>query len=75
MLPPPPATERSGAHMNIKILPIIIAALLGVIIGMITALLAKVQGAHAVRAIRDAGVGFVGTVTVTVLLIDHLDLL
>ncbi|MGW4325968.1 hypothetical protein ACWEKR_08770 [Nocardia sp. NPDC004573] len=61
--------------MSIKILLIVIAVLLGVIIGMVTALLAKVQGAHAARAIRDAGVGFVGTVTLTALLMDHLDLL
>ncbi|MFI9509027.1 hypothetical protein [Nocardia sp. NPDC052566] len=61
--------------MSTKILLIAIAVLLGIIIGMVTAFLAKAQGIHAARAIRDAGVGFAGTVTITVLLMDHLDVL
>lgn len=58
--------------MTIKLLVIAIAVLLGVVVGIVAALLTKVQGAHIARAIRDGGVGFVGTVTLTMILLDHL---
>ncbi|WP_406266581.1 hypothetical protein OH799_20530 [Nocardia sp. NBC_00881] len=58
-----------------KILLITISVLLGIIIGIITALLAHARGAHPAAAIRDGGVGFAGTVGLTILLLSHLDAL
>jgi hypothetical protein len=59
----------------IKLLWLTVAILLGIIFGMITALLAAARGAHITLAIRDGGVGFASTVTVTVLLFAHLGVL
>jgi len=58
--------------MSIRILLVVIAVLLGVITAMVAVLLAKGQGAHPARALRDAGMGFVSTVTVTVFLMKWL---
>ncbi|MEU7765031.1 hypothetical protein AB0B25_07905 [Nocardia sp. NPDC049190] len=58
-----------------KSLLITIAVLLGIISGILTALLAHSRGAHPAAAIRDGGVGFAGTVGLTILLLDHLGVL
>lgn len=60
---------------TIKVLLITIAVLLGVIVGIITGLLAHTRGAHHAAAIRDGGVGFAGTTTLTVLLLSSLNAL
>ncbi|WP_067470334.1 hypothetical protein [Nocardia amamiensis] len=56
----------------LKALLLTIAVLFGIIIGIVTGLLAHARGAHLAAAIREGGVGFAGTVTLTVLLLAHL---
>lgn len=76
---PPRDQGRQPSSMSvtstIKILLLTIAVLLGVIIGILTGLLAHLRGAHLAAAIRDGGVGFAGTTTLTVLLLSSLDAL
>ncbi|WP_174184822.1 hypothetical protein [Nocardia barduliensis] len=59
-------------YSTTRALLLAIALLLGTIVGIATALLARTRGAHLAVAIREGAVGFAGTVTLTVLLLTHL---
>ncbi|MBB5916820.1 hypothetical protein BJY24_005732 [Nocardia transvalensis] len=59
----------------VKTLILLVAILIGLNVGIATAWLAQVRGAHVALAIRDGGVAFAGAVTLTVLLLAHLGLL
>ena len=60
---------------NIRILLILLAILIGVVVGLVTGMLSKASGAKLPSAIRDAGIAFGGTVTLTILILKALGLL
>ncbi len=63
------------SNPSIKGLLLAVTILLGIIVGIIAAWLAIAREAHIAIAVRDGGVGFAGTVTLSVLLLSHLEAL
>ncbi|MEV7388666.1 hypothetical protein [Streptomyces sp. NPDC091215] len=63
-----------GRSIEVRVLLIGLAVLLGVIVGMTAGLLAWLSGSSALVAIRHGGVAFGGTVTLSILVMTTLDL-
>jgi len=61
--------------MVIRTLLLAVAVLMGVIVGLAASILARVGGKSLPVAIRDGGVAFGGTVTLTVVIMTALKLL
>ncbi|MER5482351.1 hypothetical protein ACWGVR_02165 [Streptomyces xanthophaeus] len=64
-----------GRSIEVRVLLMGLAVMLGVIVGMTAGLLAWLGGSSTPVAIRHGGVGFGGTVTLAILIMTALGLL
>lgn len=55
-----------------RVLLVIISILLGIIVGLITGILAAINNSSTATAVTRGGIGFGGTVTLTVLIMNAL---
>ncbi|MEU2041701.1 hypothetical protein [Nocardia niwae] len=61
--------------MLFKTLLVTIAALIGVIVAIVTGLLTRADGGHIAAAIRGGGIGFAATTTFVLVVMTHLGVL
>jgi hypothetical protein len=64
-----------GHPATIKILLAVLAMLIGVIVGLVAGILARASGSSLPASIRDGGIAFGGTVSLTILIMTALGLL